>query len=107
MPEIVIQNLSNKKIVFSDSNSTILKILHNAGVDWMHSCGGKGNCTSCKVQVLEGTQSLSQMTFPENDYLKMKQLGKDERLACQCKANADLVIRAPEEFKLSHIKYSE
>ena len=107
MPVIVIQNLRNKKIEFSDRNLTILKILHDSGVDWMHSCGGKGNCTSCKVQVLKGAQNLNQITVPEKDYLKMRLLKKHERLACQCKAKSNLIIRAPEEFKLSHIKYSE
>ena len=107
MPVIIIQNLRNKTIDFLNQNLTLLDILHGEGVDWMHSCGGKGNCTSCKFKIIRGGEYLNDKTFSEITFEKQNLLGSDERLACQVKVNSDLIIMAPNEFKLPHINYSD
>jgi len=107
MPEITVSNLNEKSISFNESTSSVLKVLHENYVDWMHACGGKGRCTTCKMIVLKGMEYLS----PESDFeKKVKKLGalrQNERLACQCLASGDITIRVPEQNKLPHLTYSD
>jgi ferredoxin, 2Fe-2S len=107
MSQIRIQNIHNKTVSVRDSSKTVLKIFQDNLLDWMHACGGKGRCTSCRMQVLEGADQLSPPTPFEQ---KMKQAGRleaTERLACQCRPLGDLLIRVPDQTKLPHITYTD
>jgi len=106
MPKIIIQNLNQKEVIYLYNDKSVLKILHENYIDWLHSCGGKGNCTTCKMIVLSGMKELNPYTPPEKGYTEQKLLAKDERLACQAVPSGDLIILVPEENKLPHIKYS-
>jgi ferredoxin len=46
-----------------------------------------GNCGTCKVRLTEGMELLSKRTDAENG--KLKGLGEDWRLACQCLVGGD------------------
>lgn len=107
MPEISIQNLSNTSVSTNEDGKVVLKILHENSVDWMHACGGKGRCTTCKMIVIKGMENLSPPSEFEN---KVKQLGalkENQRLACQCKLHGNIQINVPEENKLPHLNYSD
>ena len=107
MPTITIINLYNRKI-FSDSfEKSVLKILHENQIDWMHACGGKGRCTSCKMIVKEGMDQLSELSDPEIKYQEAGRLGKNERLACQSCAKGDIQIKVAQINKFPHISYSD
>ena len=58
MPKIIIRNLDNKLIEVNDGNQTILDAIHGAQIDWMHSCGGNGRCTTCKMIIHAGQDTL-------------------------------------------------
>jgi len=107
MPRIIVKNLSDKIVQVTDEHTSILDTMQNNQVDWMHACGGKGRCTTCKLIVLEGEQNIT----PLSDFeIKVKKLGalKDgERLACQCRATGNLKIKVPESSKLPHMQYSD
>lgn len=107
MPQIRIQNINNKAVPFKDSSKTVLKIFQDNLVDWMHACGGKGRCTSCRMQVLEGAENLSSPTPFEQKMQKAGRLEADERLACQCRPAGELLVRVPEGTKLPHITYTD
>ena len=51
-----------------------------------------GQCGSCIVRVLEGSDKLSPKGESENDLLEAIGAGADERLACQCKVFGDVKI---------------
>ena len=107
MPEIVIQNLSNKKVPADDTVRPLLYHFQQSYLDWMHACGGKGRCTTCKVVVLEGLDNFEPLTEAEQRYERQGALRANERLACQARIKGDILIRVPEEGKLPHIRYSE
>lgn len=107
MPEITIKNLSQTTIETNDQNSSILSVLHENGIDWMHACGGKGRCTTCKMIVLNGLKNISPLSEFEQKVKKLGALKESERLACQCQLQGDIEIKVPEKNKLPHLNYSD
>lgn len=107
MARIIIRNLFHREVEVTEASSTLLKALQQERVDWMHACGGKGRCTTCKVIVNEGSNNLGNITDAENRYRLQGVLTTDERLACQAVVIGDVDVSAPEEYKLPHINYSD
>ncbi|MFY0593207.1 2Fe-2S iron-sulfur cluster-binding protein [Roseivirga sp.] len=106
MPKILIRNLNNKTISANDAKKSILDIIHSESVDWMHACGGKGKCTTCKMVVHAGIDTLGTDTEPEERLRGLERLAENERLACQCKLSGDIEISVAEGNKFPHIEYS-
>ncbi len=107
MAKIVIDNLSGKEVIIKPQSRSILAALQDERVDWMHACGGKGRCTTCKLIVIKGLEQMSEKTPAETRYYQEGKLLDNERLACQARAWGDLVVRVPEEGKLPHLKYND
>ncbi len=108
MPTIQIENLHNLKITSTEDNSkALLHIILAQGYDWMHACGGKGKCTTCKVIILSGGQHLGSTSEAEEKFRLLGRLKDGERLSCQCMVTGDISIKVPEGSKLPHITYSE
>ncbi len=103
---IKIENLDNREIESDDKTKPLLKHLHANHIDWLHACGAKGRCTTCKVIVVSGADALSTPSRFEEKYFEIGGLKEGERLACQVLVEGDIVIRVPEEGKLPHIAYS-
>lgn len=107
MASIVIRNLNEKTIQNPNLSKSLLWIFLENGMDWMHSCGGKGRCTTCKAIILKGEENLIPKSPVELRYESQKQLAANERLCCQAKlTQGDLEIQVPEESKLPHVPYS-
>lgn len=71
----------------------LLDTLLDAGVDHRHICGGRGFCTSCRVEILEGADHLSPVSA-----LERERLGHDAgrlRLACQTRLLGPVRVRVP------------
>jgi ferredoxin len=64
----------------------------NEGIRIGGACGGLGLCTTCKVKVIEGADSLSRLTREEKEFRAQNLLKEDERLACQCSPTNDVTI---------------
>lgn len=107
MAHIIIKNLSNKKLDLSACSASLLHCLLGEGLDWMHSCGGKGRCTSCRVAVLEGMDNLTPLSVAEMNYRQRGLLLADERLTCQIRVKADVLVKVPDDCKLPHLLYSD
>ena len=107
MSRITIENVFKKTLKVADHSRSLLKHLQDNGIDWMHACGGKGRCTTCKVIVLEGKTNFQQLTSAEKRYRQEKALKDNERLACQAQIHGDVTIMVPPEYRLPHIKYSD
>ncbi len=106
MAEILIKNLG-KSITVANPTKPLLWLILNGQIDWMHSCGGKGRCTTCKASVLVGLENMAPLTAAETKYRAQGQLKPDERLACQAKTHGDVVLQVPEECKLPHMIYND
>ena len=105
--KIKIENLNNQEIESVEKSKPLLKHLHAHQIDWLHACGEKGRCTTCKAIIVSGDESLSALTRFEERYREIGAPKKHERLACQVVVGGDIVIRVPEEGKLPHIVYSD
>ncbi|BDD10105.1 hypothetical protein FUAX_25370 [Fulvitalea axinellae] len=105
---LTIKNINNLKINISESKKTLLSHIHTAQTDWMHACGGKGRCVTCRVRILEGAQLLSEPSEFEAMCHHKGLLKPDERLACQCSPveAGEIYGEVPDKCKLKHIEYS-
>ena len=56
------------------------------------SCYGRGICSKCRVQVIEGMENLNPESNLEKELKKKNELGADLRISCQCSVNGDIVI---------------
>src|SRR5689334_4134661 len=71
----------------------LLDVLLDSGVDHRHICGGRGFCTSCRIEVLSGATHLSGVSAVER-----QRLGREAgrlRLACQTIVLGDASVRVP------------
>lgn len=106
MAKITVKNLFNKTFNASLGSGTIFNALQEERIDWMHACGTKGRCTTCKFIVVEGSANISPKSEAELKFETLNRLGENERLACQCSAIDDITILVPESSKMPHINYS-
>jgi ferredoxin, 2Fe-2S len=107
MAKIKISNLSDLTIQNNDNTKTVLTILQENYIDWMHACGAKGRCTTCKFIIKAGMEHLSDQTEAEINYANQNRLAPNERLACQVTVTkGDIEIEIPNSSKLPHIDYS-
>jgi 2Fe-2S ferredoxin len=106
MHTIFIQNLQ-KTILTKETSRPLLYILREEFVDWMHACGGKGRCTTCKALIVSGMENLNELSDAERRYFENGELLPGERLACQIRITGDIVIKVPEETKLPHLHYTD
>jgi 2Fe-2S ferredoxin len=105
MPLLTIANLPGAAVEVPPG-ATLLAALQAAGYDWMHACGAKGRCTTCRLQVRAGFENLSPPTEAELRYRAAGRLLPDERLTCQTRLPAGEVTgRAPRATQLPHLRY--
>lgn len=107
MPLLIILNLPGASVEVPPAR-TLLQALQGAGFDWMHACGAKGRCTTCRLQVVRGMDNLAPLTPAELRYRDAGRLRADERLTCQAQLlTGQLQARVPEATQLPHILYNE
>jgi 2Fe-2S ferredoxin len=105
MALLTIQNLPGA-VIEVPTQTTLLAALQDAGYDWMHACGAKGRCTTCRVQVLAGMENLGPLTVAELRYRLAGRLHADERLTCQARVlGGEVLGRVPEATQLPHQRY--
>jgi len=104
--KVRIRNLNDLEIQVDNDQETVLSALQRNFVDWMHACGGKGRCTTCKAIVEEGLDEMSELSEAELKYKEKGLLGSNERLICQTRVLGNVIIVVPEENKLPHIQYT-
>jgi 2Fe-2S ferredoxin len=107
MPLLTIENLPGA-VIEVPAGANLLAALQAFGYDWMHACGAKGRCTTCRVQVCAGLENLSPLTAAELRYRSAGRLQPDERLTCQAQLPIGNVTgRVPEATQLPHMRYVE
>lgn len=85
----------NREIVVANGANLRLKALEN-GIDLytfmgkMMNCGGYGQCGTCIVEVIEGSENLSPRT--EVETRKFKRKPDNYRLACQTLVNGPVCV---------------
>jgi 2Fe-2S ferredoxin len=104
---IVILNWSGKVLEVKDFTKPLLRHFQDYSLDWMHSCGAKGRCTTCKAIIVSGMENLTRETPAELRYRQQGLLKDNERLCCQTRAVGDVKLEVAEEYKLPHIDYGK
>ena len=105
MNTVIIANMESKAIDWQPKKERLLDILLAKG-DWMHACGGKGRCTTCRVQIVDGMENLNEPTEAEQRYLNAGRMRQSERLSCQAVPEGNLRICVPKDCQLPHVNYN-
>jgi ferredoxin, 2Fe-2S len=105
MPKLIVQNLDGRE-VFVLPDQKVLTAIQAAGIDWMHACGAKGRCTTCRIIVVEGGEHFGPLSPAEERYRDAGRLLPQERLTCQCGLTGDAAGRIPDQTKFPHMDYS-
>lgn len=71
----------------------LLDAILAAGIDHRHICGGNGFCTSCRVEVIDGSENLTPVSALERERL-LSNAGK-LRLACQTCVLGPAAVKVP------------
>ncbi len=86
-------------VVEVKKGDSILDAAEEHGARVGHACGGNLACSTCHCYVLEGFDSLPEITDKENDIMdKAFDVRPESRLGCQARvADEDLVVEITEE----------
>jgi ferredoxin len=74
------------------AGKTLLEISRSAGISHASVCGGRGRCSTCRVRVEKGLDSLPPPTGAEAITLRSIEAPENVRLACQIRPTADLTV---------------
>ena len=70
---------------------TVLEGAQDVGVDIATTCGGRGRCRSCRIQLVSGQRPAP--TSSDVEQLAEEEIHEGYRLSCQCMAAGDLTVR--------------
>lgn len=77
IPDVIAENV--------ESDISILEATELYGVHLSHNCGGVCACSTCHVYVMEGEDSLEEISDKEEDFIDRAINPRIEsRLGCQC-----------------------
>lgn len=77
-----------------EEGQTILEAAIRAGVEIPSSCAS-GTCGTCRIELLEGADSIEPPNEIECETARDKRFQKNERLACQILAKPGVKARVP------------
>jgi adenylate cyclase len=80
------------RVVAAPPGFSLLEISRWAGVPHASACGGRGRCSTCRVEILLATAELPEPSEAERATLERVKAGPKVRLACQLRPSADLSI---------------
>ncbi len=94
--KIEVTYLPSGKTARVPAGTTLFNAAHWAGLPIESTCGGRGTCGKCGVQVLEGAAELS---LADYRHLADK-LDDGWRLSCQCPINGPMTVDVPRLLKM-------
>jgi ferredoxin len=89
MPTVTIHG---EKAIEVEPGKKLVLSIEDAGIDILHRCGGNARCTTCRVEVLDGT--VPPMGEVEKERLAREgDLAPNIRLSCQIRVESDVEVR--------------
>jgi len=85
--------LPDNKECNSPSNVTLLEVAKRNNIPHVAACGGEGNCTTCRLLILDGIENCSEETEKEKALIEQAHTTEGFRLACQTSINGDITAR--------------
>ena len=90
MPKLTVENVGEFEV--PSGQRLVLALEDVAKIDQLHSCGGNARCTTCRVEVLDGT--VPPMGELEKERLAREgDLSPNIRLSCQIRIESDVEVR--------------
>ena len=89
----VVVEYPGNQLVRSAPGPTVLEISRMNGIPHTSVCGGRARCSTCRVLVLSGGETLAPPSDHEIAVLHRIGAGDDVRLACQIRPNSNLSVR--------------
>jgi adenylate cyclase len=80
------------RVVTAPVGFTILEASRAAGIPHASVCGGRGRCSTCRVRITRGIESLPPPREAEQRVLARVGAAPDVRLACQTRPSRDLAV---------------
>ncbi|MBT3274275.1 MAG: 2Fe-2S iron-sulfur cluster binding domain-containing protein, partial [Spirochaetales bacterium] len=90
--KIVVEKDGEETTYKVEGGQNLMSYLIDAGIEISSSCGGKGTCGYCKVQVPDGGGPILPT---EEIFMSRAEKERDMRLACQVKVKNDVRIQIP------------
>lgn len=75
------------------AGQTLLDASIRHRIPHLHQCGGRGRCTTCRIQILDGLSNVSSPNDLERKVASQRGWDEFTRLACQTRVQGDVVIR--------------
>ena len=88
-------------------DSSILEATLAAQINHTHACGGKGECSTCRISVMKGLENCSSRNGIEQKIADKLNFPSEIRLACQTKIYGDISIRRMVSDRLDEDLVSE
>jgi ferredoxin len=88
MPKITVEN---EKTFDAPAGKKLVLAIEDGGIDILHRCGGIARCTTCRVEVVEGT--VPPISAAEIEALEDPDLIEKYRLSCQLRVESDMTVR--------------
>ncbi|MCX5910021.1 MAG: ASKHA domain-containing protein [Deltaproteobacteria bacterium] len=97
--KVHVRFLPHEQEVLIPAGGTLFEAAMQADVYLQASCGGNGVCGKCKVRIEKGEVESTQGA-EESPPLSAEEVEQGIRLACQTRAQSDLIVRIPMEAEL-------
>ncbi len=83
------------EVAFEDvlEGQTLLDVSIRHRIPHLYQCGGRGRCTTCRVQILDGLSNVSPLGEVEQRVASRRGWDEFTRLACQTRVEGDVVVR--------------
>ncbi len=71
---------------------SVLEASRSAGIPHTSVCGGRGRCSTCRVQIVDGKEHTSEPSEAECAVLRRVKVPEDVRLACQLRPRGNISV---------------
>jgi serine/threonine protein kinase/ferredoxin/hemoglobin-like flavoprotein len=93
MHRVVFREEGERVVALAGEGDSLLEVSLTAGIPHYHACGGRARCSTCRVVVLEGRESLGPRTPAEQAVADRSRWPATTRLACQAKVHGPCTVR--------------
>jgi adenylate cyclase len=80
------------RVVAAPTGFSVLETSHWAGIPHASACGGRGRCSTCRIELLAGAESAPAASPEELETLQRVKAPMSVRLACQLRPTGDLSV---------------
>jgi 2Fe-2S ferredoxin len=80
------------KSIGVERGTLLLDAARSAGLPVAQSCGGFAICSWCKMRIIAGGESLSEIGPPEERLIRRQKFAPDERASCQAEVLGDVTV---------------